>query len=170
MKIASVVAHKDFRDEEYFIPREILENKGFSLETFSDREGLAIGSEGGEVQTEDFRNISVDNFSAIVVAGGSGAVKYLDNGDFHRILNNFHKKEKIIAAICISPIILAKIGILDGKKATVWASEMNKSAVSTLTENGAKYMEKPVVKDGNLITANGPEAAEKFGIEISRSI
>jgi protease I len=32
-----------------------------------------------------------------------------------------------------------------------------------LKQQGAHYTGKPVVVDGNLITANGPKAAEAFG-------
>ncbi|PZM87096.1 MAG: hypothetical protein DLD55_03205 [candidate division SR1 bacterium] len=31
-----------------------------------------------------------------------------------------------------------------------------------LERNGAKFLDQEVVKDGNLITANGPAAATKF--------
>ncbi|MCD6213570.1 MAG: DJ-1/PfpI family protein, partial [Candidatus Desulfofervidus sp.] len=44
------------------------------------------------------------------------------------------------------------------KKATVWSSE-----ASQLKSLGAIYTGKPVERDGLIITANGPQAAKKFG-------
>ena len=68
---------------------------------------------------------------------------------------------KIIAAICIAPVTLANAGILNGKKATVFPSGKN-----DLIRNGAKYTGDSVTVDGNIITANGPMAAEAFGKKI----
>jgi len=64
--------------------------------------------------------------------------------------------------LCILPVILAKAGVLKGKKATVWSSLMDRVPVRILEENDAIYQEKSVVVDGKIITANGPAAAEEF--------
>ena len=60
-------------------------------------------------------------------------------------------------------MVFAKAGVLDGKKATVWSSPTFKESVETLEANGAIYVNESVVVDGNIITANGPEAAEEYG-------
>ena len=74
------------------------------------------------------------------------------------------KQNKVLAAICISPIILTKAGVLKGKKATVWSSPLDKSWIKVLQESGqAIYQEEDVVVDGKIITANGPAAAGRFG-------
>ncbi|MEM5813391.1 MAG: DJ-1/PfpI family protein [Candidatus Aenigmatarchaeota archaeon] len=39
-----------------------------------------------------------------------------------------------------------------------------------LKKNGARYTGKDVEIDGNIITANGPQAAEKFGKEIEKAL
>jgi len=72
-------------------------------------------------------------------------------------------QNKVLASICISPVILAKAGVLKGKKATVWSSPMDRGPVKILQNNGAIYEDKPVVVDGKIITGNGPGAAEEFG-------
>ncbi|GAJ17159.1 unnamed protein product, partial [marine sediment metagenome] len=62
------------------------------------------------------------------------------------------------SAICIAPVTLANAGILDKKKATVFRSE-----VKAIKRKGAIYTGKVVEVDGNIITAEGPQAAEEFG-------
>jgi len=52
--------------------------------------------------------------------------------------------------------------VLKGRKATVWQSPLDKSAVKILKEEGADYQKGPVVVDGKIVTANGPGAARKF--------
>jgi protease I len=166
--IAIILASKDFRDEEYFITKEVLEKQGNKIKSVSN-EKRAIGRFGGEVLTDILiEELDIDNFDAVVFVGGSGAIELLDNNISHNICRKCVEKNKILAAICISPVILAKSGVLRGKKATVWSSNMDKSAISIIKENGAIYSSDPVVIDGNIVTANGPDASEEFALCIDK--
>ncbi len=166
--IAIVLASKDFRDEEYFVTKEILEKQGNKVKAISN-DKKAIGRFGGEVIADTLINeLIVDSFDAIVFIGGSGAIELLDNDISYNICKECIKRDKILAAICISPVILAKSGVLRGKKASVWSSNMDKSAISILEENGAIYSSEPVIVDGNIITANGPDASEEFALSIDK--
>jgi protease I len=166
-KILMIIAFRDFRDEEYFIPREILEKAGAKITVASGKKGVAYGVAGGEANVDlTINEVEGDNFDATVFIGGSGARKYIENADCHRVAWEAMAGEKILAAICIAPAILAKAGVLKGKKATVWSSALDKAAIKILEENGAKYVKEPVVIDGKIITANGPGAAEEFGRKI----
>ncbi len=159
MKIAMIIAFQDFRDEEYFIPKGIFISKGFLVETFSSKKGDALGSYGGVVKVEKtIEELNVNDFDIIIFVGGNGAVSYSENKIAHKIA----KGAKTLGAICIAPIILAKAGVLKGKKATVFSSEMDKSAIKILEKEGAEYEPKEVVVDGNIITANGSKAARNF--------
>jgi 4-methyl-5(b-hydroxyethyl)-thiazole monophosphate biosynthesis len=66
---------------------------------------------------------------------------------------------KIVAAICAAPSVLAKAGILKGKKATIYPG-----MESALT--GAKHINERVVVDGKLVTSQGPGTALEFGITV----
>lgn len=166
-KIAMVVAFSNFRDEEYFIPKEIFEKVGIEVNTVSEKKGIAIGAGGGDTKVDlTLDELNVDEFDAIVFVGGPGAYKYIEEEKAHRIAKEAVEKGKILAAICIAPAILAKAGVLAGKNATVWSSVLDKSPIRLLKENGANYVDKNVVVDGKIITANGPHAAEEFGEKI----
>jgi protease I len=163
-KIAIIIAFKDFRDEEYFVPKGILEEAGVEIKTASTEKGRAVGADGGEVEVDLLiSEINISSFDAIVFIGGPGALKYLDNEDSYKVAKETISQGKVLAAICISPVILAKAGVLKGKKATVWSSPMDKSPIKILEENGAIYQDQPVVIDGKIITGAGPTAAEEFG-------
>ena len=162
-KILFVIAYNNFKDEEYFIPKEVFENNGFSVTTASNAKGIALGVSGGEVEVNHLiSEVNMNDFDALVFAGGPGCLDNLDNDISYNLIN----KAKIIGAICISPVILAKAGILKNKRATVWSSNMDKSPINILSENGAIFEDKDVVVDGNIITANGPDVAEEFGVEV----
>jgi len=163
-KIAMIIAFKDFRDAEYFLPKEILEKTGLKIITVSTEKGVARGADGGEVEVDLLiSEINPADFEAIVFIGGPGALKYLDNENSYKVARETISQGKILAAICISPTILAKAGVLEGKKATVWSSPLDKNPIRILEKNGAIYQDQAVVVDGKIITGNGPAAAKKFG-------
>jgi len=163
-KIVIIIAFNNFRDEEYFIPKQVLEMEGNQVITASSQLGKAIGTYGGEVAIDMIlEDIKIDKFDAIIFAGGSGALAYSENETCLELAKDALSKNKVLGAICIGSIILAKAGVLSGKKATVWSSPMDKSAVKILEQGKAIYDKGPVTQDGNIITANGPEASRKFG-------
>ena len=184
-KIVIVIAFRDFRDEEYFVPREILTEAGAEIKTASNKTGKAIGTDGGEVDVDlsvsevnpaEFADLqgksshdsiqSISSFDAVVFIGGPGCLDNLDNENSYNLAKEAISENKALAAICVSPVILAKAGVLKGKNATVWSSPLDKSAINILKENGANYQAESVVVDGKIITANGPSAAEEFAQKI----
>ncbi len=166
-QIAIVVSFKDFRDEEYFVPREILTAAGVEIKTVSTQEGTAVGADGGEVEIDLLLgDLNPADFDGIIFIGGPGCLKCLDNEDSYRVAKETLSQDKLIASICISPVILAKAGVLEGKRATVWSSSMDKEPVRILKNYGAVYQDAPIVIDGKIITGNGPAAAEEFGMKV----
>lgn len=162
-KVVMIIASKDFRDEEYFVTKEVLEKGGIYVKTACDKT-RAIGKFGGEAEADILVNdLKVDEFDAVILPGGSGAVELLDNELVYSIIKDAFYKKKIVAAICIAPTILANAGILGGKNATVWSSNLDKSAINLLRENGATYVRKSVVIDGNVITGENAEFSQEFG-------
>lgn len=170
-KALMVIAFRDFKDEEYFIPKEILEKRGIEIKTVSTKLGTAIGVEGGETKVDYLlKEADINNFDALIFAGGPGCLKDLDNENSYRLVKEVVVQNKLLAAICISPVILAKAGVLKEKIATVWTSPFDKSAIKILEENGAKFVNENVVQDGRIITANGPTAAKEFGEKILKNL
>lgn len=166
-KAAMIIGFRDFRDEEYFIPKQVLEEAGIKIITVSSKSGTAVGIQGGEAKVDALlEDVKPEDYDVILFVGGSGALKYQDDENCHRIIKEAAAAKKILAAICIAPVILAKAGALQGKKATVWNSAMDKSAVKTLEENGAIFVQNPVVVDGTIVTASGPDWAKEFADEI----
>ena len=166
-KIAMIVAFRDFRDEEYFIPKQIFEEVGAKVVTASSSVGQAIGISGGEAEIDILlSDLKVEDFDAVVFIGGSGAIQYIDDATCNKIIQETLKANKVLAAICAAPAILAQAGALEDKKATVWNSVLDKSLVKILEKNKAIFQKGPVVISDNIITANGPDAAEEFARKI----
>ncbi|MFH1421521.1 MAG: DJ-1/PfpI family protein [Planctomycetota bacterium] len=109
--------------------------------------------------------VNPKDFDCIVFIGGSGAKKLFDNEKILNLAKESVKENKVVAAICLAPSILANAGILEGKNATAFKSEKE-----NLEKKGAKFVNKPVVTDGNLITAESPSDATKFAEAIIECI
>jgi protease I len=165
LNVVFIVAQNGFRDEELFEPKDILESKGFKCDVASKTtEVEAIGKLGLQVKPDvslDF--VTVDNYDAFVFVGGPGAAEYFKDKTVLRLAKKANMVRKVVAAICIAPVILANAGVLEGKRATVY----NGAYLKMLESKGAVYVNEPVVVDGNIVTANGPEAAMEFGDKIA---
>lgn len=170
-KAVFIIAFDDFRDEEYFKTQEVLFKNDILIKVASIKKGQAKGADGGVVNIDlTLDELKVENFDAIIFIGGPGALEDLDNEKSYRIAREAVEKNKLLAAICISPTILAKAGVLNGKRATVWASALDRQPIKILEENGAEYINEKVVQDGKIVTANGPAASEEFGNKILEAL
>lgn len=170
-KVAMIIAFRDFRDAEYFVPREILEQAGAKITTASTKLGTAIGADGGDIKVDLLLgDLNPADFDVIVFIGGPGCLQYLDNENSYQIAKETLKQNKVLGSICVSPVVLAKAGVLSGKRATVWSSSMDRGPIRILEEGGAIYEDRPVVIDEKLITANGPGAAKEFGEKLVEAL
>jgi protease I len=161
-----VIAKNVFRDEEYLVPRAILEALGTHVRTASDSVGACRGKLGAVAYADlALRDVSAEAFGAIVFVGGAGAQTFFDDPEAHRISRGMLDSGKVVAAICIAPSVLARAGLLEGVRATAFASQE-----SDLRAHGAIWTDGPVEIDGRIITANGPEAADGFGNAIADAL
>ena len=112
------------------------------------------------------RLIIINVYNAIVVIGGPGSKLLVGNEKLDKILLDARDRNLLITAICYAPIILARIGLLKGKKATVWNEDGMQSPI--FEEEGVHFVNEIVVVDGNIVTGNGPGAATEFAKTIIR--
>jgi len=165
-KAVMLVSRNGFRDEELFQPRQILEKNGIEVKVASTTLSEVNGAAGSRVKPDILlSDINPEDFDAIILVGGEASSQYWDDPVVHKLLREMNKKKLIVAAICIAPVTLARAGILKNKQATVWHSE-----AAEIEKEGAEYMDRLVVKDGNIITASGPSASSEFGVEIVKAL
>lgn len=160
VKILMIVAQKNFRDEELLIPKEMLETEGHEVKIASLSRGKATGMMGESV-TPDMavHEANPDFFKLILIVGGSGSPALAASKDVQKLVRNAYDGGRIVAAICLGGMALAKSGVLAGRKATVYRTE---ESINAFKEGGAKYTGEDVTVDGKLVTASGPHAANDF--------
>ena len=161
-RIACVVAPERFRDEELAEPRRLLEQAGHRVIVASTRPGTAAGMRGARVTVQStVAALREEDLDLLVIAGGSGAPAHLwDHEPLRRLAVAMHRAGKPVAAICLAPPVLARAGLLAGRRATTFP---DRRALLELKRGGASYVDQAVVRDGTIVTGSGPEAAADFG-------
>lgn len=159
MDIVMVIAPTMFRDEEYDIPKRILEARGATVTTASTGPGEAIGKLGMLASpTLSVADAALRAWDAVVFVGGAGASIFFDDAAAHTLASNALGHGAVLSAICVAPSTLAHAGLLNGLRATAFPSQQ-----ADLEAHGALWTGDTVTVDSTVITANGPEAAEEFG-------
>ena len=165
-KVLLVVAQNDYQPIEYSDTRSVLENSGVQVVMVSNQLGTAHS-------VQNYNSVEIDlslevtevrQYDGLFFIGGPGALEYLDNEISYNLLQVWQKTGKPYGAICISPRILAKAGVLKGKKVTGWNGDGKLEKI--LLDSGATYTKESVVRDGNVVTADGPQVAQEFGKKI----
>lgn len=141
--------------------------------------GIYTGSHGIEIRAEvcleALDSGILAGFDGVALAGGwQGMLNLKASEKLREILRDFKARNKLVSAICASPIVLDSAGVLEGKFACYPSCEKFAESDSRADSNEAG--EKPlngeyqpnasVVRAGNLITAAGPATGILFALEI----
>ena len=158
-KAALIIAENNFRDEEYQVPKEVLQENGIEVITASTTTNECVGKLGMKVTPDVLvADLKLTELDALIFVGGGGSEQYFEDPTAHQLAQDAFNLGKVVGAICIAPVILANAGLLKGRTATVFPDGKD-----ILTEKGANYTGGSVEVDGKIITGNGPEAAREFG-------
>ena len=164
-KVILVVASNGFQEHEYQATCNALEHAGYEVTVISDKSGVAVGHNGAHVEVNgDIASVHPSRYAALYIIGGPGTIDCLDTPVMHKLLNELFALQKPYGAICLAPRILAHAQVLRNKKATGWDGDGNVQDI--FAKYNVVYVNEPVVVDGNVITAHGPEAADAFGAAI----
>jgi protease I len=165
-KIVLIIAPERFRDEELFVTQAELESAGHATLIASRIKGTCPGSRGGfAVAVLTLSEVLARDYDAVVFVGGGGSKVYFADEQALRIAREMHAAGKLVAAICLAPVILANAGILKGKKATVAGTQ-----AGAIESKGAKYTGPGVTVDGNIVTGNAPKSSKLFGQAINAAL
>jgi protease I len=165
-EVLMVIAPSWFRDEEYEVPKGVFEARGAIVATASTEAGPAMGRYGCRAIVEmALCNADLSRFSALIFVGGSGAEIFFDDPDAHAAARRAVDLGQIVGAICVAPSILARAGLLDGRRATAFPDRQ-----ADLEQHGAIWTARAVQVDEPFVTASGPDASREFGETIASLI
>ena len=106
------------------------------------------------------------DYDMVVLPGGLPGSDHLDSDvRVHDLLKSMAGSGRYTAAICAAPKVLARAGLLQGKRATSYPGAFAPESVP-----GLEYVEQAVVTDGKVITSRGPGTAMDFALELIETL
>jgi enhancing lycopene biosynthesis protein 2 len=138
----------------YFAPNMEVEeiNHITGQKTGSKRNLIVEGARIARGKIKDLKELNTKNFDGLVFPGGKGAAlnlcdfglkgaKATLHSEVSRVIKEFHKESKPIAAICIAPVLMALALGKDGVEITIGNDKETSSEIQKL---GARHVECPV--------------------------
>ncbi len=153
-----IILGKGFEDIEAIAPCDILRRGGVEVK-LAGIGGLEVtGSNGVTVKADcTVEDMDLEAMELIMLPGGMGGVhSILGSETAMKAVQYAWDHGKFVTAICAAPTILAKLGITDGKKATVYPGMENEMSTAIMVDANT-------VRDGRILTGRAPGAAYDFG-------
>jgi len=150
MKRAVIITGPNFQDEEFIYPFYRLQEAGFKVDVaVKDMEPIT-GKYGVPARpTVDALKLKADDYDMVVLPGGHEApdrVRQLAEVlDFVREMD---RQKKVISTICHGPWIMISAKIVKDRDVSGYIAIKD-----DIINAGARYVDAPVVVDGNFVTS-----------------
>lgn len=161
-----IILGKGFEEIEALAPCDLLRRGGVEVRLAGIDDYEISGGRGINVISDCLiEDIDLSCADMIVVPGGLGGVETIEGTPAAlNIIKSAYDMGKLVCAICAGPRVLAKIGILEGKRAVCYPGMEDEMTGGIMTQ------EAPVVRDGNIITARGAGAGIDFGLALLEAL
>ncbi len=166
-KRIAILAEQDFEDSELNEPMRTMKDAGARVvvvgsgvkKRYQGRRGatVKVDASAGQVRAGDF--------DAIIVPGGYAPDKMRLHQNMVDLVRKAYHSGKVVAAICHGPQLLISADIVRGRRVTSWPS-----VAIDLKNAGARWVDEPVVQDGNLITSRKPADIPRFNKAIIEAL
>ncbi|WP_424475471.1 DJ-1/PfpI family protein [Oceanobacillus kimchii] len=131
-------------------------DKLFNVSTISENGELVTARNGLKVYP-DYSFANHPSFDIVIIPGGYGAEEIeISNPNVINWIKNQQAKVEFMTSVCTGALLLAKAGILDGKRATThWMDldRLEKEYPSVLVQRDTKFID-----EGSIITSGGISA------------
>ncbi|OPJ63600.1 DJ-1/PfpI family protein [Clostridium oryzae] len=168
-KKAAVLIYPDFSNYEMSIAAAIFKNFEKEIVVFS-AEKIPVDSEEGFhfIPDKTFEEFDIKEYDCLILPGMWCFPNVIEDERYIDFLRQFKgNKDITIGSISSSPILLAKAGVLEGRKYCVGLFEEDIDEYSFLNRND--IIKAPLVTDGNIITAFG-SAYREFAIAVAQKL
>ena len=148
-KIAIVIFDK-FTDIDLFLMWDLLNRvrlEGWEVKILGEREAH-FSATGIEIKTHG-RIEEANSADAVLFVSGQGTRERIADENWLAKFD-LNQEKQLIGSICSGSLILAKLGLLDGKTATTYPT--SKAVLESL---GVRVVEKPFIAHGKTATAGG---------------
>ncbi len=142
---------------------DVLRRAGITVDMVGIVGTMVTGGHGIRVTMDKkLLQVHAEDYNCIILPGGNpGYINLGRSSTLLELLKKMNGQGKLIGAICAAPSVLAKAGVLEGKRATIYPG-MEKEIPYPRGEK--------VVVDGNIITSQGPGTAMEFALKIVETL
>ena len=162
MKIA-ILVEDNYQVLEVWYPYLRLREEGIETVLVGTGTKKEYKSKEGYPAQEDIsiKEAKASDFAGVVIPGGYAPDILRRHKEINDFVKTLFKSKKLVAAICHGGWVLVSSGILKDKNVTGFYAIKD-----DLINAGAKYTDKEVVVDGNLITSRNPYDLPAFCSQI----
>jgi putative intracellular protease/amidase len=164
-KIVGVVLYPDFEVLDVYGPIEMWGYvPDFQVVTIAQTAG-AVKSFQGVSAIADFSFETAPKVDILMVPGGLGTFKELENEALLAYIRKVDETSMLTTSVCTGSALLAKAGVLDGRKATT-----NKTYFNRMVPNGPKVLwqgHARWVEDGKYVTSSGVSAGTDMALAVA---
>ena len=164
---AAVLIDQLFQDSEITDPKEKLEQAGFKVDLIGpNTQEEYIGKKGTKLKADkSIEEVSAKDYVALVVPGGWAPDKMRMNVKMVKLVEEINAANKPIACICHGGSMLVEADVVKGRRLTSYVSIR-----TDLINAGARWFDKEVIVDGNLITSRTPADLPAFCSELLKAV
>jgi len=163
---ALMISADDFEDTELLVPYYRLREEGIEVDLAAPEKGKIKGKHGNEIEANKaIGEVKPEQYDILILPGGRAPAKVRQQKEALEIAKYFFEKNKPVSAICHGPQTLITAGLMKGRHATSY-----KSVAPEMKEAGAKYEDKEVIVDGNLVTSRQPSDLPAFMRETMKKL
>lgn len=159
----AILAADGFEKVELTVPLRAMQVAGADVDVISLRRGRIRGVNLHEPAsrihvTKKVEEARVEDYDGLLIPGGFINPDMLrQSASARQFVRRFMESGKPVASLCHGPWVLASAGLLDGRTLTSWAGIRD-----DLVAAGATWVDRPIVRDGNLLTSRGPQDLKPF--------
>lgn len=159
------ILYPDFELLDYYGPLEMFGSTGHGLKIVTIAEKIGpVRSVQGPCTVAEFDFAHAPALDLILLPGGIGTMEQLSNAVMLEFLRGRSAQTEVVMSVCSGSAILAKAGLLDGRRAT-----SNKLFFSLATErsNKVNWVEQARwVEDGKFVTSSGVSAGTDMALSV----
>lgn len=160
MKKVLVMLAEGFETIEALSVKDVCSRAGIECNLCGVTESVVKSAQGIKVYADIMIFDQVKDYDAIVIPGGMpGTINLRENENVLELIRYYYKENKLVAAICAGPTVLAKAKIIDDRNITSYPG-YDKELGNVF------YKDEVVVIDENILTSRGPATALEFSYAI----
>lgn len=160
-KSALIILAPGFEEIEALTPIDLLRRAGITVTIAGINSTEITGAHDITVKCDRIVSELLHHpFDCVILPGGNPGTPNLAKSDaVLEIVSRSHKDNKVIAAICAAPMVLAQASVLNGKKFTCYPGTENEITRGTFENSD-------LIVDGNVITARSLANSIDFSLAI----